>query len=375
MEKKNIIEFFYNLNEEDKNTLTKLLVGEYERQNKLLTTVNYISSILLQSSGESIDNDIVFAMKIIGEEANVDRVYVWENYFDGKELCAKQDYEWVNGVEAQQGKEFTLRVSYKDVMADWLLQLSEGLSINGLTKYMKSEKATLEEQGVLSVLVVPIFLKEQFWGFVGFDDCRNERVFTTIEEKILRSASELIGNVIIRRNMERSIYHDPLTGIYNRRFFDEQIERVIGTLSRSGGALLSVLMIDIDFFKKFNDKYGHLDGDECLKKVAQVLQNSMMRQDDFVARYGGEEFVVVLPNTDETGAKMVTKRIVENVWNCNILHEDSPIYKRVTISVGVAGGRTTHPLTARDFIHLADNMLYESKKNGRNQYTFMKLGE
>lgn len=169
------------------------------------------------------------------------------------------------------------------------------------------------------------------------------------------------------------IYFDSLTGIYNRRYFDENIEHLISTLSRCNGEL-SILMADIDFFKKYNDTYGHIKGDECLKMVAGIIQKCITRNDDFVARYGGEEFVIVLPYTDEIGARMIAERIIQEVWNCNILHDGNDNKKRITISIGATTGEVKYStFSAKDFIHRADDMLYESKRKGRNMYTFACL--
>lgn len=168
------------------------------------------------------------------------------------------------------------------------------------------------------------------------------------------------------------IFYDPLTNIYNRRYFDEHIKHLVNTLSRTEGEL-SVLMADIDFFKKYNDTYGHVKGDECLKIVAETMKDVVTRKDDFVARYGGEEFAVVLPNTDENGARVIAKRMIEEVRNRNIEHKKNGDEKHVTISIGVATGTAKKTLTAADFVHRADEMLYESKRSGRNKYTFTSL--
>ena len=168
------------------------------------------------------------------------------------------------------------------------------------------------------------------------------------------------------------IYYDSLTGIFNRRYFDEFMKRITNTLSRSN-EIFSLLMADIDFFKKYNDTYGHVKGDECLKKVAEIIIKSINRKGDFVARYGGEEFVIVLPNTDEKGARLIANKIINGIRNCNIPHEENGEEKRVTISIGVTTGKWETECTAEDFIQRADNMLYESKRNGRNKYTFASL--
>jgi diguanylate cyclase (GGDEF)-like protein len=165
---------------------------------------------------------------------------------------------------------------------------------------------------------------------------------------------------------------DQLTGIYNRRYLDGSLQKIIKLLSRTGGNL-SVLMIDIDYFKNYNDAYGHDAGDDCLRAVADALSQCVIREEDFVARYGGEEFAVVLPNTDENGAKLVAERMLEKMRECNIPHKKSDIASFVTISIGGTTNVVNHLQHGKDYIKLADDGLYESKRNGRNRYTYMKF--
>ena len=171
------------------------------------------------------------------------------------------------------------------------------------------------------------------------------------------------------RNLFRDMsIADVLTGIYNRRFLEENLERLIKSLSRSGGKL-SLLMLDVDFFKKYNDTYGHGMGDTCLKTVANTLANTVSRADDFVARYGGEEFVVVLPNADEHGASKVAERMLQNIRDRNIPHEKSDVERFVTVSIGGVTNTVAYSHTVNDYFKKADQALYKSKENGRNRYT------
>ena len=170
----------------------------------------------------------------------------------------------------------------------------------------------------------------------------------------------------------KKIFFDGLTNIYNRRFFDESITRIIKSSSRSG-SVLSLMMIDIDFFKNYNDTYGHSAGDDCLRIVANILKKCMPRADDFVARYGGEEFVIVLPNTDESGARNVAERLLANIREGNILHEASAAANHITISIGITTGNVKRTHVAEDFIKRADEMLYKSKQGGRDRCTFGSL--
>jgi len=162
---------------------------------------------------------------------------------------------------------------------------------------------------------------------------------------------------------------DQLTEIYNRRYLDGHLRKIINSLARNSGKL-SLLMIDIDYFKKYNDTYGHDAGDKCIKEVVSAITDCITREEDFTARYGGEEFVIVLPNTDQNGAQLIAEKILEKVRNCNIPHEKNEVAKYVTVSIGGTTGIVNHLQLGSDYIKCADKALYESKQNGRNRYTF-----
>jgi diguanylate cyclase (GGDEF)-like protein len=167
---------------------------------------------------------------------------------------------------------------------------------------------------------------------------------------------------------------DQLTGIYNRRYFDGNLKKIIKSQSRTGGTL-SLLMVDIDYFKKYNDTYGHQAGDNCLRIIAVTLSKCITRDEDFVARYGGEEFAVVLPNTDSNGAHFVAEKLREKVNECKILNEASDIAEYITISIGGTTSVVKHLQKGSGYVNYADKALYESKKNGRNRYTFVNFEE
>ncbi len=167
------------------------------------------------------------------------------------------------------------------------------------------------------------------------------------------------------RELKRLSSMDGLTGLANRRQFDETLEQEWQRAIRTE-LPLSLLFVDIDYFKRYNDSYGHQAGDDCLKKVAASLQETVHRPADLVSRYGGEEFVMILPDTTSEGALAVAEKVLVNIAGLNIPHKNSDSADRVTLSIGVA---TLHPEEGSDcneLIEAADKMLYRAKDNGRN---------
>ena len=158
---------------------------------------------------------------------------------------------------------------------------------------------------------------------------------------------------------------DGLTGIANRRHFDSILIREWRRAMRQGEEL-SILMCDIDFFKQYNDTYGHLSGDECLRRVATTLTRTMDRGGDLLARYGGEEFIAVLPNTSLSGATFVAEQMRKAVAQLNIAHPETP-YAQITASFGVASGIAMPETNPQDLIGAADQALYQAKHRGRNR--------
>ena len=161
---------------------------------------------------------------------------------------------------------------------------------------------------------------------------------------------------------------DALTGLYNRRHFNESIVKEWQDSIRQKSPL-TALMIDVDHFKKFNDHYGHLKGDHCLKKLAACLKKSLKRPRDLVARYGGEEFVILLPNTTPEGATNIAEQLLKSVRLLKIPHEKSDTGKHVSISIGLVSTIPSRNNSWEQFIDQADQMLYLSKQNGRDRVT------
>ena len=159
---------------------------------------------------------------------------------------------------------------------------------------------------------------------------------------------------------------DGLTQIANRRRLDAWVDEQWRHLTRAKEPL-SVIMCDIDYFKRYNDTYGHQAGDDCLKRIAETLARTARRSSDLVARYGGEEFIVALPNTEVAGAERVARDVQDRVSRLKLVHADSPISAYVTLSMGIATTIPNADTAPADLIKQADQALYDAKKKGRNR--------
>ena len=168
------------------------------------------------------------------------------------------------------------------------------------------------------------------------------------------------------RELQRLASVDGLTQIANRRQFDECLDREWKRLLREQNAL-SLILCDIDFFKLYNDHYGHQAGDDCLYAVAQAIDSVTKRSSDLAARYGGEEFVVTLPNTDTEGAICIAEEIMKKIHQLKIPHENSSVNQYVTVSIGVSSVIPSQQISQKNLIDTADLALYSAKKQGRNR--------
>jgi diguanylate cyclase (GGDEF)-like protein len=363
-----------------------------ERRIKYTNALNRTLEIFISRAEESIDAVMGNGLWPVMDVTSLDRLLVFRaknpHTNEVSETKSGEIYRWDRARHGSAPIDDELKtLPMTTALKRWLGTMMNDECV-GLRRsdFTEDEAAFLSPSGVQSILIVPVFAERGLWGVITFHDNFEERDFDDECIAMLRSVARLCVNMLQRNEMENAIstaeknarqlrieadkiYYDALTGIHNRRFFDENMKRTISSLSRSD-SLLSVLMIDIDFFKRYNDSYGHLEGDKCLKIVAQTLSRSITRTDDFVVRYGGEEFVVVLPNTDDYGARLIADKLLENIRKCNMPHEQNDAAKCLTISIGATTGKVLHTHSADDFVKKADEMLYKSKENGRNRYFF-----
>lgn len=194
------------------------------------------------------------------------------------------------------------------------------------------------------------------------------RLLATFASVSFKNAQSNMQLTDINTQLDYLAKHDDLTGVYNRRTFEKVYSEVFDR-AKMNGDYLSVMILDIDYFKQYNDHYGHLEGDKCIVKVAETLVNVLKRQKDFIARYGGDEFMILLPETDRQGAVKIAEKLVQAIRNQKIIHEGSERTNIVTISLGAVSKRIDEAIDRDSLLIAADNALYKSKKElGRNAF-------
>ena len=204
-------------------------------------------------------------------------------------------------------------------------------------------------------------------GGVLFLIHRRLRRHRQTEAHLARLVEERTGQLeTANSELTRLATHDAMTGLFNYRYFETTLARIWGQALRGHGSL-GLVLIDVDFFKRYNDSLGHLAGDACLRGVAITLENTVHRESDLVARYGGEEFVVVAPGTDMPGVLQLGERIRQAVQALALPHPDSPTEPVVTISLGCAAIMPNPGQSWQELVTLADEALYRAKAQGRNR--------
>ncbi|MBD2560219.1 MULTISPECIES: PAS domain S-box protein [Nostoc] len=235
----------------------------------------------------------------------------------------------------------------------------------------------LELYQIKAAMVVPILNGEHLWGLLIAHQCAAPRYWQAFEVNLLQQLARQVAIAIhqsvlyqqvqaANEELQRLATLDGLTQIANRRRFDEYLEDEWHRLKREQ-APLSLILFDVDFFKRYNDTYGHLAGDDCLRQLGSTLKSIIKRPADLVARYGGEEFAVILPNTEIQGAIYVAQTIRQAVRNLAIPHAQSSVCDRVTVSLGVVSIVPNSEISPQDLINAADKALYLAKQQGRDQ--------
>jgi diguanylate cyclase (GGDEF)-like protein len=222
-------------------------------------------------------------------------------------------------------------------------------------KFLQLYESTMLQVGFVLGLIILGVLLISYRVFVSIQKDHSE---LEIASKKLKSAN---------KKLERVSYTDSLTSLHNRRYFNLVYDREIKRAKRVYSAI-TFMMIDIDFFKQYNDSYGHIEGDNALKAVANVLKTTLKRPSDFVFRLGGEEFGVLLTQTDEESSGILAQSLCNAVREKRIKHESSNVSEFLTISIGVVSCVADEALDEKLLISHADKMLYHAKARGRDRY-------
>ncbi len=312
-----------------------------------------------------------------------------ENLLTLEQVLESPDLEVVRAESGHQALEKTLDYDFALILLDVQMPVMDGYETATLLRGNKKTKH-------IPIIFVTAANKEEAHVFRGYGSGAVDYLFKPIAADVLKSkvtiflelhtqhqllemkTRELDAKVAelqaLRRELEESNEKlrqlsslDGLTDLPNRRFFDETLVRE-WQRGRRRQTPLTLIIADIDHFKAYNDAYGHVIGDDCLKKVAAGLGRSILRDVDTIARYGGEEFAAILPETDEEGGILIANRMLKTIQDLNIPHEQSTTSHRVTISLGLATVIPSEDTNATRLIQSADRALYLAKASGRNNF-------
>lgn len=343
-----------------------------------------ISTKLLDIQTENLDQQIEQVLQIIGTYSKADRSYLFQ--FSRNAKLMSNTHEWVNSSVPP----FKQRL--QDIPQDALPYFSSIMKdsevfkvsdVSQLPAEAAAEKSEFQAEGIKSLLCVGLHSDNTLFGFIGCDCVQRAHQWTDTDLIRIKLVGEIITQAFknvsykkhieqiqqqllkVNKELESQANIDSLTSIANRRRFDQTLQYEIQRATRSKQPL-SLIICDIDFFKLYNDNYGHQHGDDVLKQVAHALDEVCKRQGDLAARYGGEEFAIILPSIDAEHCKQFSELIQNKIKNLAIPHQFSTVSKQLTLSIGCATCFPTIESTPDTFIAAADSALYKAKNSGRN---------
>jgi diguanylate cyclase (GGDEF)-like protein len=280
--------------------------------------------------------------------------------------------------------------SLKEVM-----ESGEPRVIDDLERYLAEHPESdatrrIVREGMRASLTCPLTALGQTVGFLFFSST-TAGIYTQAHVSFMRQIAGQLSMILSKSTLYKDLLEtkerleiantelqslasaDGLTGVANRRALDQGLEQEWRRAVR-GGAPLSLLLVDVDVFKAYNDRYGHAAGDDCLRGIASTLATAARRAGDLVARYGGEEFAVVVPGCSDENARRLAERLRSRIADLALPHDASDVAPHVTISVGAATAMPGPGIAAADLVRIADEALYEAKRAGRNRVSHHRLG-
>lgn len=331
---------------EKKVCAAELALAESEKSYR--TIVETVSDVIFRLGPDQKVEFINPAIRLFGYESEELVGHAIDKFID----VPSNDHEFISKVATQEVGPLStnkLEVNIRDTAMPGEVRLIPVL---------------LDAYGLWDVSDEEVFKKDVDKNFLGtLCIARNIMEIKAVEEELLQTQNRLMDMV---NELKKISKIDSLTGIANRRFFDEYVEKEWKCAQRDKQSF-TVVMIDLDCFKSYNDTYGHQKGDACLKEVAGVIKNSMKRPSDLAARYGGEEFVLALPGTDKEGGYKLAEQLRKKVQDLKLVHENNICGNEITVSLGVATEIAEPGKMFSDLMAQADVALYVAKRSGRNQ--------
>lgn len=261
-----------------------------------------------------------------------------------------------------------VRIAPGEGIAGWVLKEGKPLLIKKGAKDPRFKKFEEEEEELKSVISVPLKIKNKVIGVINADDKRKGDFFSIDDLNLFSTfanqAAIAIQNAQLHQEVKQQAITDGLTGLYNFRYIKGRLEEEVKRAHRFEHDL-ALIMADIDDFKKFNDTYGHPEGNKVLKSLANILRSNI-REVDIAARYGGEEFIIILPEANGEETKKIAERIRSKVEKCNFAGEKNHPERKITISLGVTSCFQEN-ITPQGLVQKVDQALYLAKEKGRNR--------
>ncbi|MFM8679304.1 MAG: diguanylate cyclase [Alphaproteobacteria bacterium] len=352
---------------------TQLLVqrqrGEIERRLRHEKAVAACARLLV--GGGDLPAQLEQVVSLLREATGASRAYLFRTEADAAPgLVFSQVHEaCAPGVAPQLGNPALRRMPLLAAAPNAAKALAEGRTFAGIVAEMEEpERGLLASQGVLSIVILPVFRGAEFWGFIGFDDCERGVAWSPDDVTLLKVVAEATGLAVERVHAEGEIYRfaeqDSLTGLHNRRYMLDRLAQLASQAAR-GDVRFALALVDVDFFKRVNDTHGHAAGDQVLQRFAASLHQHF-RPYDLVGRHGGEEFLVVMLNA---GAAQLAGRLDAlrlSLAAQPFRHEDLELVVR--FSAGVAGSdEAAGKDMVRALLEAADKRLYQAKRAGRDR--------
>ena len=354
------------------SNLYRQRLDDHKKQAELQKKILEISSDFVSVTIDNLDDKINEMLKKSGEYFEVDRAYFFrcsENM-----SISEHENEWCNENISpaidMMGSKSTSSFPW------WMKELERNSKVyieevENLPSEASAERELLMQQEIKSVISVPVFNHNKLLGFLGFDSVKNKKTWSIEHQEAIQIIANILSDAMVKVESEKKInfiaYHDELTGLSNRTYFNLQLDKMV-ELAKRKGKLIGILFLDLDEFKSINDTMGHGSGDKLLIEVAKRFSR-ILRKSDTVCRFGGDEFLVMLPQMDETDQIKITTEKIMKAFEKPIKIKEQDFY--VTASCGVA----IYPVDGIDsetLIKSADLAMYESKKGGKNRFTFCK---